>query len=298
MILRLVWKRVEQAGERRLSAGLLGSEYTVREYRVSWARILLQDPGMVEVQEAGENAVFKLLPEPWTEYCRWHSGPLDRPDNPLQRIYCNLPAEGYCREHKRTDRAIYELCLTLRGERGLGACRMLDAKVRTEYVVYMTDFGGKRPKVGVTRRFRLLERLAEQTHITATVLATTDSAYRARKMEMTLSSRGLAQEAHRRSATVARRPVGESVARLAYWAEQAAKVLGVDWDGPIFRVAPPGEIGDYMIARRTDGIGPFRVKFYWGGFLGVETGEGRKLLLSTRQLQHKDSLVLVEGQGE
>ncbi|MCE4627740.1 MAG: DUF2797 domain-containing protein [Desulfurococcales archaeon] len=295
MILRLVWKRVEPVEERRVSAGLLGSEYRVKEYSISWAKILLQDPAMVELQEAPENAVFRLAPEPWVEYCRWHSGPLDRPDNPLERIYCNLPAEGYCREHKRTDRALYELCLTLRGERGLGACRMLDSKIRAEYVVYMTDFGGRKPKVGVTRRFRVFERLAEQAHITATILATTDSAYKARKMEMTLSSRGLAQEAHRRSVQAARRPIGESVARLAYWAEQAARILGVSWSGPIVRVVPPSGFDGYRIVRRLDGIGSFKVKFYWGGLLGVEAGGGRKLLLSTRQLQHKDSIVLVEG---
>jgi len=296
MILRMVWKRVEPSGARRVVANLLGDQYTVREHRVAEPMLILQDPSMVEVSGYKEGTLFSLGPRPWRQYCRWHNGPLDRPDRVLDRIYCNLEAEGYCRYHKRSERALYEICLTMKGRIGLEACRQIDRAVRAEYAVYMTDFGGHKPKVGVTRRFRLLERIAEQTHITATLLAVTESAYEARLAETRLSSSGIAQETHKRSLPYSR-GLGESAARLAYWAERASKLLGESWSGDIIRIVPPWEGRPRTV--KPEALEGHRLVFssYWGGLIYAMRGD-EPVLIPSRPLQHRDVIALGEaGQG-
>ncbi|MCE4626012.1 MAG: DUF2797 domain-containing protein [Desulfurococcales archaeon] len=294
LILRLIYKRVEPAGSQKVQAGLFGDSYNVKLYSVALKGLILQDPSTIEViLVRPERGLFRINEKVWVQYCRWHSGPLDKPDNPVERIYCNLPADGYCRQHKKSERALYERCVTLHGDKGLGACKLLDRMVRSEYVVYLTDFGGEKPKIGITRRFRYLERLAEQTHITATVLTVTDSAYNARLLEIKASKMGLAQEMHRKSSFTSR-PTGESAIRLSYWAERVAKALGVNWDGELIRVIPPEGWRSFLPVRKPETFKEvFRVAAFWGGYLYVISNE-RKAYFPVRPLQHKDSLELVE----
>jgi hypothetical protein len=293
VILRLIHKKVESAGTLKLRTGLFGDEYVLREYHITTLSFIVQSPDMVEVEEVSMEGVrAKFNRKLWISYCRWHNGPLNEPDDPSKRIYCNVPAEGFCRQHKRSLRAIYERCVTLKGLPGFEACKVVDAKAPTKYAVYLTDFGGAKPKVGITRKFRLLERIAEQTHIAATVIAEVNSAYEARKLETRIASSGLAQELHGRS-VMRTRGVAEAVSRLHYWASRISEKFSLNWKGEIFRVRPPNDLHEYVLLRKPESLEEdFYVRGFWGGFLFVETASGRKLYFNSKPLQHKDSLVL------
>ena len=294
MILRLVVKKTAFIGSREIRSGLLSEDYTIDTYSVKPSYLLLQDPKSIEVSKGGLDRFYRVKNSPWIQYCRWHSGPIDRQDNPLERIYCNIKSDSYCKQHKRTSRALYELCVTLHGDKGLEICKFLDKKVSTEYVVYLTDFGGSKPKVGMTRSFRFVERLAEQAHIVATPLLTTNSAFEARRLEIKISLSGLAQEIKRKTLRV-NRSLGESAAHLTYWARRISEALGLNWEGRLLRVAPPDDLQYYrqIDPRKMAGM-PFIVKDFWGGYLLVETKEGRKYAINTRVLQHKDSIELLD----
>ena len=296
VIPRLAVKRITGPGLLKVRAGLLGEEKHVEIYEVQLEYLLLQDPRTVEVfpLTPGGDRKIEILDPPYTEYCRWHNGPLDAPDNPLKRIYCNMPARDYCRQHSRTPRSIYEKCVTLRGGKGLAYCGMLDRIVKSEYTVYLTDFGGSKPKVGMTRRFRYLERIAEQPHITATVLAVTDSAVEARKLEMEISSLGLAQETRRAQLRFSVRSLGESAARLEAWARRISSKVGLGWDGPILSVRPPQDIGSYREPGRGATPSMLWVEGYWGGYLLLKAPGGPGFRINFRRLQHRDSVRVLD----
>ncbi len=290
IIPRLVHKEVESAGSRIVTVGLFGDTLKIDLYKANTIGLIVQNPDTIEVFLTSNNDVFRVERGMWPSYCRWHSGPLGVRDNPVKRIYCNLPAEDYCRQHRKTERAFYDLCVTLRGETGLQYCRLLDKLVKTEYVVYLTDFGGARPKVGITRRFRFLDRITEQAHITATILAVVDSAVKARKFETELSRIGIAQEMHRKN-YYKNRSLGESASLLVRWAERASKALGLKWKEKIYRVEPPRDLPQYLSLRSPQTLGEsFKVKGYWGGFLLVETEGGSRYRIRFRLLQHRRSL--------
>jgi hypothetical protein len=236
---------------------------------------------------------LRISQKPWTSYCQWHNGPLEEADDPTKRLYCPVPAEGFCSKHRRSDRAIYTLCLDSRSPEALEACKAVDKKVQGEYVVYMVDFGGDRPKVGTTRRFRLLERIAEQPHVTAAVLMVTDSLYKARRAEMTLSKEGVGVESWRHK-WVLGLDLYFSATRLAEFAERASKVLGEQWSGEILTVTADVPHKP-MLAEAELLVGKsFRVIGAWGGYLVLE-GDRGPLALKYSQLMHRDSL-LVEGE--
>ena len=295
-ILRLVRKRLEAAGVSRVKASILGPTifHEVKRYRVTEARALLQPIDMVEVVEV---ARFRIDGgRLWREYCRWHSGPIDHRDDPRERIYCgNRVAEGqgYCREHRRSERALYEYCMSMSGSKALEACKVLDSKTRLEYALYMLDKGDGKPKVGVTRSFRLLERIAEQPHTVATLLHVFDSAYQARKAEMLLSrDLGIATEKGARKARYTADP-GRALARIRYVAEKAAKLLGIRWEESFFRVDPPELMKTAKQLEQLKDTIEVDVKAYWGGFLVVNAENLGILSVKDRRLLHKDGSSLV-----
>jgi hypothetical protein len=298
-ILRLIHKKVESGGILKTRSGLLGDEYNIETYRITDYRLILQVPDQIEVFALPQGSLLQMSEGLWKTYCRWHSGPLDMPDNPLERIYCNIPAEDYCNQHRRSPRAYYDRCVTLRGEKGLYYCSVLDRQMRGEYIVYLTDFGGDKPKVGITRKFRAIERIAEQPHITATILAVTDSAVKARRLEMEISASGLAQEIHRKE-MFRHRSIGESASRLSFWAERIAHKLGLDWEGKLLAVLPPEYASQHVFTRRPEAVKErFRVTGFWGGYLYLETVDERKIAVNHRQLQHRDSLLIItQGAGQ
>jgi len=288
-ILRLLHKKITGGNIVRIAhEGVLSSEsYEVIVYGVELDSLIVQYPTGLEVSRY--KGLFKLAPKPWRDYCKWHSGPLDTRDKPWERIYCNIPVAGagYCRQHRRSERYLYDICMGLHGDKALEACKRIDKLVRTEYAVYLIDFGAPKPKVGVTRLFRLRERIAEQEHLVATLLAVYDTAYQARLAEMKLSRVGLAIE-HKRLHTI-RGGLPSSLSRLYSYAEKAAKILGQAWDGRVFLIA--GRRVDALAAPETIDE-PMEPIGYWGGYVYVKIPSGEVLALSERRLLHRDSIVL------
>ena len=292
-ILRLSHKTVEPAGRRRYQVSPLaaGEEWEVEEYTVDLDSLIIQPPGLPDVGRY--NGPLQVAPRPWRRYCKWHNGPLDARDEPWRRIYCTAQVNGryeFCRQHRRSDRFLYNLCMSLRGTQALEACRELDKRLRAEYAVYLLAQQGGHVKVGTTRLFRVLERIAEQPHAAATVISVYDSALEARRAEIAVSKAGIASE-HRPRSRRARLPApGPAAALLAAAAEQAAKLLGVDWDRRIMRVKPPATPPLQPMGAPAPGSS-FVVAGYWGGMLLVDAGAGVQAWVDERELLHSDSIL-------
>lgn len=290
-VLRLVRKRVEESGVVKVSyTGILGKgEYLVHEYTVSLMGLLLQDPPSADVYLY--TGAFTVS-EGSTDYCRWHSGPLHERDDPEERLYCPEHARpgGYCSRHRRSLRALYDECMSRAGQRSLEACRELDEKAgRIEYTVYLAVVGGA-VKVGATRSWRLIDRLAEQAHEAFTTVAVVEGSYEARRLEQAIAKAGIAGERPSRRQRLKRAPIGQAVASLAAIAEKAARMAGFEWDGRIMRIRPPASLPPQTPPHRASGV-RLRATGYWGGMLIVEDPGGGELALDTRRLLHRDSII-------
>ena len=226
--------------------------------------------------------------------CRWHSGPLEGGDDPRGRLYCPATAAGgYCRQHVRSLRALYEACMG-GGRHGLEACRVVDREVRGEYTLYLAWWPSKASinvKVGVTRKPRLLERLAEQPHVAATELAVFDSLYKARVAEATVAKEGIARQ-HTRKTGISSRGLSRALVELEAAAERASRILGVEWRGRLIRIKPP------EAPKHAPPIEPARLagsraalKGYWGGMLMLEAPHSSIIaLVRASDLLHRKSL--------
>ncbi len=263
-------------------------EFRVKIYESRLDYLLAQPEGYSDVLPY--KGPLRVAPEPWTPYCQWHNGPLDEADDPTRRLYCTVQAEGFCPKHKRSDRAIYTLCLDSRSSSALEACKRIDESLKSEYVVYMLDFGGDKPKVGTTRKFRVLERIAEQPHLLATVLLETDSLYEARRTEIELSKRGIGVETWRHK-WIFGHDLYFAALRLSEAAQRASKYVGVGWNGDMLMVTadvpsrPSIVDAKNLAGRQLDIIG------LWGGFLLL--GSPRDpLAVKYSPLLHKDSLLV------
>ena len=298
-ILRLSYKVVEGIGARSYPVSPLaaGEEFEIEEYMVRLDSLILQPPGYPDVGRY--RGPLRLAPRPWAPYCKWHNGPLNGRDEPWRRIYCTARVEegrDYCRQHRRSERFLYDLCMSLKGERALEACRRLDQAVRAEYAVYMLVQQGGHLKVGSTRAWRVLERVAEQPHAAATVLGVFDSAYRARRAEMAVSSSGIASEHRPRSRRLRLPQPGPAAAALSRAAEEASRLLVLSWDGRILRVKPPE--GAYPSAIPPERLveRPLEARGYWGGLLYLEEpGSGRGYWVDERRILHRESVLYDEG---
>jgi len=297
-VLRLVHKLVEPAGVASYAYhGLAGGgSYRVEEYSVSLRGLILQDPPSADVYLY--RGLFTLPPQGgvYEAYCRWHNGPLAERDDPLTRLYCPEPApQGYCRRHRRSLRALYEECMSRSGLRSLEACRALDERERLEYTVYLLVAGGS-VKVGVTRSWRLLDRLAEQPHDVATPLAVVEGAYRARKLEMEAARRGIASERPSRRVKGKRLHPAAAAALLEAAALRAARLLGLEWEGRLLRVKPPDPLPPEAPPERLEGS-PLKPLTYWGGLLILDANGGQAAL-HTRSLLHRASIVKLGEEGQ
>ncbi len=253
------------------------------------------------VQPLGYSDVFeyrsqiKLAPRPWSRYCEWHDGPLDEPDDPRRRLYCPVTVRGdreYCSKHSRSERALYMFCLQYHSERALEACREVDKMIKGEYAVYMLDYGGDRPKVGTTRSFRLIERIAEQPHIVATTVAVVDSVYRARRLEMDISKSGVAAES-RRYRWPGSQDYYFAALRLSISVKKVISLTGFSWDERLFAVAPAQELRPHIIETSEVPLSQaLRPLSAWGGFLVFDYGRGQAGALRVSELLHRDSVVV------
>lgn len=296
VILRLVKKKLTPLGEVEVEyTGLFGREsWRVEVYRVEPDYLVLQTPDKPDAFK-GEASIVRVAPPPWRRFCRWHDGPLWEKDEPWKRIYCVVEAESYCRQHKRSLRALYEFCLGTNSPNALELCKKIDSMGRTNYVVYLTDAGAGRVKVGVTREFRFLERLSEQAHNAATMLHVTDSLYEARRLELEVSRRNLASQVKSRKPKSV--PLSKVAPLLAGAAERISREMGLDWNGRLVRVVSDKQsiVLNAREAKRDHVEGrKFRIVGYWGGHLILEGEEGRITHISDRVLIHSDSLIVGE----
>lgn len=276
--------RLTASGVRRVEAYTIGGRrsYAVEEYSVGLEGLLYQEPPSAEVSLAPRGSLLSFSPLPWEPVCRWHNGPLEGGDDPRSRLYCPATASGgYCRQHGRSLRALYEACMG-GGHQGLEACKVVDREVRGEYVLYLAWWPSKSSsnvKVGVTRRPRLLERLAEQPHVAATELAVFDSLYEARKAEMSVAKAGIARQ-HTRKTGIQAWGLSRALVELEAAAEKASRLLGLEWRGMLVRVkpseapreAPPVEPAKLAGSRMT-------LKGYWGGMLMLEAPHSSRIVL-------------------
>ncbi len=300
LLARLAYKEVEPLSKETVSTGSTGlmafmgggEDVVLETYRLVFRGLVVQDleTGTLKLLDPGSRfRVAALEPR-----CRWHDGPLDRRDDPLARTYCLARVHenslGYCKAHRGSLRALYEECFG--GNRGLEACRRLDEKLggRVSYTVYLTVHSGTRVKVGVTRSFRLLDRLAEQPHDAATVLLETSSAVEARAAERRVSGLpGFSDKGPRRPGQAGR----PNLALLLDASRRAASLLGISWEPRALKIQAPDTLGNARSIGAL-GSGVYTLRGYWGGFLLLEDGSG---LVAVRcgRLTHR--ALLLEERG-
>ncbi len=288
--------RLELSGARRAEAYTIGGprSYTVEEYNIDLEGILYQEPPSAEVTLAPKGLLLNFSLLPWEPVCRWHNGPLEGGDDPRRRLYCPAPASGgYCRQHKRSLRALYEACMG-GGFSSLEYCKAVDREVRNEYIIYLAWWPSKASinvKVGVTRKHRLLERLAEQPHLAATELTVFDRLYEARKAEMIIAREGIARQ-HTRKTGLGTWGLSKALVELEAAAERASRLLGVEWHGRLVRIKPPeAPLGISPVESSRLAGSKMVLAGYWGGMLILRTLQGSSLALArSSDILHRKSL--------
>ncbi len=288
-ILRLVKKDIVKEGIEKIEAGrgtlLDEGTFSIKSYELRVEYLLLQEMGYSEVYEYSGEVTFSY--RPWNKYCKWHNGPIEEADDPRKRLYCPVAADGFCRKHKSSERALYDFCLSYRGEKALEACREVDKRVKGEYIVYLLDHGEKKPKVGTTRKFRLVERIAEQPHIVAAGVYVTDSIYRARLMEINIAKTGLASELWRHKWISA--DLYASIIRFRRSLEAIKKELGLSNDIQMFRVKKPISTTP-LKEERVEGE-EFSIMNSWGGYVMLKK-DGRIIIYPEKQILNTDALLV------
>ena len=273
-------------------------------YKIILNGIIIQETGTTLLHIASINDKI-ILSKSLNEYCHWHDGPLDKRDNPLERTYCIKPIIselGFCREHLHSDRAIYIRCFGTAGLESLRNCVILDKKYdeKIEYSVYLLSYGQESIKVGTTRSFRIFERIAEQPHVVATILAKTRNAYEARDIEIRAGKLPWLTERPRRSLkTVISKPLSPSLYRLKNLREKTVYALGINDSNPMFfQVLPVDDISYYLKAREAhleDLEGKkLEILGFWGGYLLLsDISMNNYYILRAKEILHKDTIKII-----
>ncbi len=140
-----------------------GVSVKLRVERVRRLGLLVQNPPETFAKVVWEPRI-RINSVSEQRYCRYHEGFGESVE------YCIRPASargGYCREHARSWKALYELC-----SQGVdSACEEAARSAPQEdFAVYALDYGGGL-KVGLTQLWRLPYRVAEQPHVSAALVA-------------------------------------------------------------------------------------------------------------------------------
>ncbi len=306
LIARLVFKDIIGQGVKSLRGrdllSFMGSHrsYNVREYVIAFKGLIVQEPsGNITLIKPG--AIIRL--SEGQEYCKWHNGPIDKKDNPLERRYCtniSRSSLGYCLKHLRSDRALYDRCVSGMGNEALDSCRIIDTRYRgLEHVVYLTVLPTGKIKVGITRGFRIYERIAEQQHLLAARLIYTRSVLEARKLELKISNmakisdKGLRDLIRRTNITI------EQAYNLLENAVKTIKKelnLNVESENPdaeFFRIVPSKYLIQAEELKIPNETKEFKLRDYWGGYIFVEGDEGKIYAVKTTRFLHKKSITLL-----
>ncbi len=309
LVFRLVYKDIIALGESEVKSrdllSFFGSRrvYKVKDYRLVFKGLIVQGSnGTLSLLEPG--STMRLVES--QSYCRWHNGPLNSKDNLLERRYCLNPSKsslGYCLKHLRSDRALYDKCVSGMGSEALNACKIIDEKYPDlEHVVYLTVLPTGKVKVGVTRKFRILERIAEQQHVIATQLVVTRSVVEARKIEMKLSSEnGISDKGLRSLSRTKSISVEQAYNILESTINNIVRNMDIDIGNidienmDVFRIKPPGILSKAEELKSIDMVEnkDLVLRDYWGGFLFFEDGNGRIIAIKTTKILHKKSIIML-----
>jgi len=287
LALRAVIFEVEELGryDGAASSGLLGGRSV--EVHLSVQRIARLGLLVQRLPERAAEAVWEpalLVESVGTPLCRFHSG-----DDPL---YCPRPAatrDGYCREHSRSWKALYERC----AQGDDSACSEVAPLVREEFAVYALDYGGARLKVGLTQLWRFPWRVAEQPHAAAVLLSTGGLAEmrelerRLGRMRSATEGAGARREerARRAASLLARGDYGALAARLAALLAE----LGVEGEYHAVTILPRRlRPADFVGRAAAPPIGR-RVGLldYWAGLLALEGERAELTLVDKKSLLHR-----------
>ncbi len=286
----------------------LSSKNTISEvierYKLVFHGLLLQEEGTTTLHlvTSGEEII---LVKSYTEYCRWHNGPLEERDNPLEREYCIREAVGelgYCNVHRNSLRAIYTKCFGSGGLNSIRNCWILDEKLRgkVEYVVYMLAYSMNKFKVGSTRLWRIYERIGEQPHVVATILYKSNSAVKTREVEVKAGKlEGLTEHPRRKLHETLSTPIPPTITRFKKIVEKTRRILGLrDTDYKVFRVEPSRGIEYFYKAREVTLENlyskPLILLDYYAGYMLVEErSSNTRYLVKTNKILHTSSIKLV-----
>ena len=259
-------------------------EVTLRVYRVEPGLVLEDEHLPVELRRGDGLTLVK----PVRRVCRYHEGPRG---DPLAQKWCHATAThgSWCQRHRSSPLALYERCMA---SNDLEACRSVDALwPDEEYIVYMVYHGGGY-KIGVTRAWRLYNRILEQPHVAAAILARVGSAREARLLEKRLAARGPGEGI----GVPRRRRMEWSILRLDD-PEQAARKLaeGIaslglsgSYEAIALRVDCPQQ--PLLSPRGTPPAGRLRYLCSWGGVIVFEDEEGRSVGVKREALIHIEHL--------
>jgi hypothetical protein len=310
LILRLVYfePRLESTSEVKVFSlqsfvpgGEPGGRVLIDRYRTGFKGLLLQPVGADSVFLVGPGTKVRIK-EPSQRFCLWHTGDIAEKDDPLSRKYCVetvVTPQGFCPKHRNTLRALYTLCFTLGGTGSLEYCRQLDKALAGEgrYSVYATVLHGK-VKVGSTRSWRYIERLAEQPHSVSTVIAETTSSYEARSLELRLGRTGgltehLRFELRKVLEEDLARDVNVLVNKLRKLSQQGltikvGKLVKVDADDPaLLRTVSERKVSE--LSDKTLEL----VSYYSGYIVFYDPAESAYAAVRANQLLHGDSVVVL-----
>ncbi|RLG81113.1 MAG: DUF2797 domain-containing protein [Thermoprotei archaeon] len=274
----------------------------VIRYRTRFQGIVSQEEGDRELHviTPGEKIAFT---KPTQEYCRWHSGDLENGVDPVRRAYCLGKATsklGYCAKHRQSLKAIYSKCFELAGIESIRNCQILDEKAgdKIEYAVYILAYSSSGLKVGATRYWRLIYRIAEQPHVLATMVYKSKSAIKTRELEVRIGKlSGLTEKPKRSLNEALSTPLVTVVYRIEKIRDKIAKAFAIRniGENPIFRVEPGIEVVPYIRAkekgvRELEGLRLEVIDYYSGYLLLSYPNNNNYYIVRGNELLHRNVL--------
>lgn len=239
-----------------------------------------------------------------TAYCKWNTAPLEKSLPPTERTYCCNRASsphGFCALHKNSERRVYEACFSLNSIQALGYCKELDRLYgdALEYSLYLQVTHDFKVKVGVTRAFRLYERIAEQPHIIAIEVGRFTSAVSVRRAELIASKKlGFTQHSKpssKQSRTISKPVIIEALNLLLKSLEALRKTIRIEKDQAETRpflvlYRTPGNTGKPVHAKKT---GPLEITFegLYYNMLIARTKDETISLMPLGRLLHKTAIL-------
>lgn len=291
LVVRAVVFELEGVGEFRGSSSedLFGERRVwvhLRVGRIAKLGLLVQRPPEQLTEAVWEPTI--VIEGIGAPLCRFHE------DSSGEPLYCPRGAvtrDGYCEEHARSWRALYERCA--QGDER--ACAEVASTAGEMFAVYALDYGGPRLKVGLTQLRRFAWRVAEQPHAAAALVATGPLA-EMRDLERELGGRRTATEGAGVRMEERLKCAVDALSRFGFEALAARLAsllaeLGLRGEFHAVAVLPRYEPGSYARAHMS-GSGSLvgrglRLADYWAGLLAFESSSGERLFVGKQKLLHR-----------